>query len=60
MLKSEGYRMFRGVMRITPKNPKFPPQEIRGDWLYKPEHRCWYANGSSYPEEICEVLEDLT
>ena len=60
MLKCEGYMAFRGTMRVSPTNPKFQMQEIRGDWLFKPEFNCWYANGSSYPAEICEVVEDET
>lgn len=60
MIKVEGYEAFRGVMRITPKNPKFPPIEIDADWLYKPEFNCWYGNGSSFDACICEVVEDRT
>ena len=60
MLQCEGYRIFRGVMRVTPTNPKFPAQDIRGVWLYKPEYNCWYANGSSYDADICEIVEDYT
>ena len=60
MIKSEGYLAFRGTMRITYRNPQFPAEEIHGDWLYKPEYDCWYANGRSYPAEICDVVEDET
>ena len=49
----EGYKAFRGIMQITPKNPKIKPFELSGEWLYKPDTKCWYGNGSSYPEEIC-------
>lgn len=59
MLKCEGYRMFRGVMRVSPPNPKFPTQDIRGDWLYKP-NGYWYCNGHSYDASICKVMEDDT
>ena len=52
--------MFNGVMKITPKNLKFPVSEIEAVWLYKPEYDCWYGKGSSYPAEICEVMEDRT
>ena len=57
VLSCEGFKMFRGVMRITPKNPKFTPKEIEADWLYKPEYDCWYGGGCSYPAEICERIE---
>lgn len=60
MIKVEGYKAFHGVMRITPKNPQCKPFDIEADWLYKPEHGCWYGNGSSFCEEICEVIEDRT
>ena len=60
MLQCEGYKMFRGIGRIKSVNPKFPVLEIEGDWLYKPEWDCWYVNGSSYPAEIVEVVEDRT
>ena len=59
MMSCEGYKMFRGIMRIIPKNPKFPCEDINTVWLYKPEYDCWYGNGSSYPAEICEVIEDV-
>ena len=60
MICSEGYKAFRGTMRIVPKNPNMKPYELTADWLYKPEYQCWYGRGSSFPEEICEVLVDLT
>lgn len=52
----EGYKAFTGVMKITPKTAKVPPFELEGDWLYKPEHGCWYGKGSSFSEEICEIV----
>lgn len=57
MLKCEGYKMFSGSAVIRPKNPKFPPQTIKGTWLYKPEYDCWYVNGSSY---MAEIVTDFT
>ena len=60
MIQAEGYQAFRGTMRIIPKSQKFHPQEIYGDWLYKPEYDCWYGNGQSFAAEICEVIEDET
>lgn len=60
MLKTEGYKMFRGVMRIVPKSDKFKPFEVDAEWLYKPEYDCWYGNGGSYSADICEVVEDRT
>ena len=58
MLVCEGYKMFRGTAIIVPKNPKFDAFQISGTWLYKPEYKCWYVNGSSYPEEIVENITE--
>ena len=58
MIKVEGYKAFKGVMRIIPKGGNFEPFELKGDWLYKPDTNCWYGKGTSFPEEICEIVED--
>lgn len=58
MLKCEGYKMFKGKMRIMPKCANVQPFEIEATWLYKPESNCWYGNGSSFMAEICEIVED--
>ena len=60
MLKCEGYKMFKGLMRITPKNDAWPRHIVSATWLYKPEYKCWYGAGGSYSEEICEIVEDWT
>ena len=60
MIKVEGYKVFRGVMKITPKTSKVKPFELEGEWLYKPDTDCWYSNGHSFCASICEVVEDLT
>ena len=58
MIEVEGYKMFRGVMRITPKSELIKPFKLKGDWLYKPENDCWYGCGNSYHAGICEIVED--
>lgn len=60
MIQVEGYMAFRGMMRVTPKNQKFTPRDIYGDWLYKPEYGCWYGSGKSFMAEICEIVTDET
>lgn len=60
MIECENYKMFRGTMLITPKNPEFEPFTMTGDWLYKPEYQCWYCHCRSFPEAVCSVVEDLT
>ena len=57
MINVEGFKAFRGTMRIYPKLAE--PFELKGDFLYKP-NGCWYHKGRSYPAEICEVVEDET
>lgn len=56
MIQVEGYRAFRGTMRITPK-AAVPAFELTGDWLYRPDTGCWYGKGSSFAPEICTVME---
>lgn len=56
MLKCEGYMMFRGTATIAPANGA--PYDVTGDWLYKPEYRCWYCNGSSYPACIVTNIRE--
>lgn len=57
MIKIEGYKAFRGILKITPFKGK--PYCKTGDFLYKPDTRCWYDGWSSYPAEICEVEEEF-
>ena len=52
----EGFKAFRGTMRITPK-AAVPSFDLHGDWLYKPDTKCWYGKGSSFPEDICTIME---
>lgn len=60
MINVEGYKCFRGIMRISPKIEGFKPIDIYGEWLYKPDTCCWYGKGSSYHESICEIVNDKT
>lgn len=63
MIKVDGYKAFRGKMRINITSPSCDVKQyldIYGDWLYKPEAGCWYNKVSSYPENICEIIDDET
>lgn len=60
MIEVEGYLSFKGIMRIKPKSVFFHDYEIEGEWVYKPEHDCWYDGKSSYPASICEIVKDYT
>ena len=58
MIKVDGYKAFRGVMKITPKCESVSSFELEGDWLFKPDFKCWYGCGSSFAEEICEIVKE--
>lgn len=60
MLTSEGYKMFRGSGQIRNTQTGKTVRTERGDWLYKPDFKCWYVNGSSYPAECVTVVDDET
>lgn len=60
MIQVEGYKAFRGTMCIAPKDTRFEPFELRGDWLYRPDTDCWYGCGRSFCADICEIVEDET
>ncbi len=60
MIQVEGYRAFRGIMKIIPTNPSIDSFTVTGDFLYKPDTHCWYCKGKSYPENICRVVLDKT
>ena len=61
MICVEGYKAFRGKMKITPfsvtdQGP--PPFILEGDWLYKPETDCWYGCGRSFCAGICTPVTE--
>lgn len=58
MIKVEGFKAFRGTMRIKPKGNKLKPFELNGEFLFNPSSCCWYGCGSSFCEEICEIVLD--
>ncbi len=56
MIVSDGVKAFRGVMVIHPRNAE--DIILEGDWVYRPENKCWYGCGRSFGEDICEICED--
>ena len=59
MIKVEGYKAYHGDMKIVPKNVLYRAFYITDkDWLYIPDTDCWYGDGSSFPAEICEPIEN--
>ena len=57
VISVEGYKAFRGTMRISSAFSDFPPYDIRGEWLYKPGTGCWYGCGKSFPESVCKIVD---
>lgn len=57
MLECEGYKMFTGTATIKPLTD-VKPFEVAGTWLYKPDCKCWYCQGNSYPEEIVTEIRE--
>ena len=60
MICAEGYKAFRGLMKVTPKVTAVKPFVEQGEWIYKPEYNCWYCGGRSFSADICEVILDET
>jgi hypothetical protein len=58
MIEVEKFKAFRGIMKINPKVKGVSSFELEGDWLYKPDTDCWYGCGSSFPNEICEIVRE--
>lgn len=56
VISVEGYKAFRGTMKIRPKTAAVPSFELSGDWLYKPDTGCWYGKGSSFTADICTIV----
>lgn len=57
VIRVDGYKAFRGTMKIRPKTASVPSFELSGDWLYKPETDCWYGKGSCFAADICKIVE---
>lgn len=57
VIEVEGYKAFRGIMKIEYKSLYAMPMEIAGEWLYKPDTGCWYCGGRSYPDVICTIVK---
>lgn len=60
MIQVEGYKAFRGTIKVVYKNPAIEPQEISGDWLYKPDTGYWYCGGRSFRTDTCTIINDDT
>lgn len=64
IIEVNGYRAFRGWMKIHPDCHEAGTVEIYGDWLYNPDTNCWYCKDTLnrcyvYPYYKCtiEVIE---
>lgn len=63
MIEVDGYKAFRGTIRVTPLNGNHP-YTLTGDCLYKPLTDCWYVQRTgdwpkSVPAVLCEILEEV-
>lgn len=58
MINVDGYKAFNGTMQIIPICEEIKPFELTGDWLYKPDTGCWYGKGTSFPSEMCKIIEE--
>jgi len=66
MLICEGYKMFKGSAKFTPRRTGAEPKKFSGTWLYNPEFAMWFVNncpdlpfGSSFPaSQISDIQED--
>lgn len=56
MINCEGIKAFHGTATIKPKNDKFTPFDMSGDWIYKSETGCWYCRGHSF---MCSIVENI-
>ena len=58
MIEVEGYKAYHGDMHIVPTNRLYSAFYICDkDWLYKPDKKCWYGDGRSFPEAICFPID---
>ena len=56
VIRVNGYLAFRGTMKIRFEKGK-PPEEIYGDWLYRPDTDKWYWKDRSFPKAVCTIVE---
>lgn len=59
MLRCEGFEMFEGIIKITPKN-NVKPYEEKGVILYRPDTYCFYVNGHSFSADVVTIVKDDT
>ena len=60
MIIVNGYRAFKGVMRIT--NVLGEEFEIEGSWLYRPDTGNWFCKETDdrFSCDVCEIVKDYT
>jgi hypothetical protein len=49
-------KAFKGVMRINYWFLKIKPEEIEGNWIYRPQYDDWYDGKCAYPANRCEIV----
>ena len=58
MIYCNDYKAFRGILIIIPEHPSLPCKELFGNWIYKPKYKKWFNGNLSFPDEICEIIEE--
>ena len=56
MIDFEDCKQFKGVMRIHYLFLKLKPEEIEGNWVYRPQYDDWYDGKCAYPANRCEIV----
>lgn len=63
MMCCEGYKMFHGVVTVTPASESgVEPFDMTGTWLYKPDTKYWYCkpdNGGMTCSLAPKILSDF-
>lgn len=56
MIDLEELQEFRGIMRIHFPFLMLKPEEIEGNWVYRPQYDDWYDGKCAYPANRCEIV----
>ena len=64
MLICDGYKMFHGTVKITPKSDRIKPFELTGTWLFKFDTGYWYCEPDdggitqSFGESVMTIIRE--
>lgn len=60
MIDLEDCKKFRGVMRIHYPFLKLKPEDVEGNWVYRPQYNDWYNGECAYHANKCEIVKIYT